>query len=319
MPELQRPRGLNIEKSTASYGRFSAHPFERGYGVTVGNALRRVLISSIEGAAVVAVQFEGVQHELSTIQGVKEDTMDIILNLKRIPLRVHGDQVRTIRIRKSKRGPVTSGDIQTDPNVEILDAEAPIATLTDAGELNMDMLVRNARGHVPSEQNREHAKEIGFIPVDSTHSPVRRVNYKVEPARVGQNTDFDKLLLEIHTDGSVTPKKALGVASRCLREMLDIFSVGEEGEAESRTAPAVHPDQAAFDLHRYMPIDDISEELSIRAFNGLKNAGISTVGDLVVKPEKDLLKERNIGRKSIEEISRVLAKRDLRLGMGVNL
>ncbi len=316
MPELQRPRGLNIEESTDSYGRFSAHPFERGYGVTVGNALRRVLISSIEGAAVVAVKFEGVQHELSTIKGVKEDTMDIILNLKRIPIRVHGSQVRTVRLSTDKQGLVTSGDIETDPNVEILDADVPIATLTEDGQLEMEMLVRNARGHVPAEQNRRDVTEIGFIPVDSTHSPVRRVNYKIAPARVGQNTDFDKLLLEVLTDGSVTPLDALAVASRLLREMLGIF-VGEEGEADEGTT-LVNPDQVAFDRHRHMAIDDLSDRLSIRAFNGLKNAHISTVGELVVKSEKDLLKERNIGRKSIEEISRVLANLDLRLDMGVN-
>ncbi len=316
MPELQRPRGLNIEESTDSYGRFSAHPFERGYGVTVGNALRRVLISSIEGAAVTAVRFEGVQHELSTIKGVKEDTMDIILNLKRIPIKVHGPQPRRMRVEASKPGAITSGDIKTDPNVEILDPDVPIATLTSEGELNLEMLVRNARGHVPAEQNREDAPEVGFIPVDSTHSPVRRVNYRIEPARVGQNTDFDKLLLEIFTDGSVTPLDALAVASRLLREMLGIF-VGEEGDSDDLVALA-NPDQVAFDRHRYMSIDDLSDQLSIRAYNGLKNAHISTVGELVVKSEKDLLKERNIGRKSIEEITRILANMDLRLDMGVN-
>lgn len=313
MSELRRPGGLNIETSSDDFGRFSAHPFERGYGVTIGNALRRLLISSIQGAAVTAVKFDGVQHEMSTIPGVKEDTLDIILNIKSIPLRLHGTQPRTIRLKGKKTGALTSGDIETDPNVEILDPEVHLATITQAAELDIEMRVKNGRGYIQAERNRDSDLEVGYIPLDSTHSPVRKVNYKVEPARVGQDTDLDKLVIDVHTNGSIRPQEAVATAARLLREMLGIF-VGGEGEATEDVV--ISEEQQAYDLHRNTSIDDYADQLSVRAYNGLRNADISTIGDLVVKTESELLRERNIGRKSIEEVERILDGLGLKLGMG---
>lgn len=313
MSELRRPSGLNIETSSDDFGRFSAHPFERGYGVTIGNALRRLLISSIQGAAVTAVKFDGVQHEMSTIPGVKEDTLDIILNIKRIPLRLHGAQARTIRLKGRKTGPLTSGDIETDPNVEILDPDVHLATITQPAELDIEMRVKNGRGYIQAERNRDTDLEVGYIPLDSTHSPVRKVNYKVEPARVGQDTDLDKLVIDVHTNGSIRPQEAVTTAARLLREMLGIF-VGGEGEATEDVV--ISDEQKAYELHRNTSIDDYADQLSVRAYNGLRNADISTIGDLVVKSESELLRERNIGRKSIEEVERILDGLGLKLGMG---
>ena len=313
MSELRRPSGLNIETSSDDFGRFSAHPFERGYGVTIGNALRRLLISSIQGAAVTAVKFDGVQHEMSTIPGVKEDTLDIILNIKRIPLRLHGTAPRTIRLQGRKAGPLTSGDIETDPNVEILDPDVHLATITQPAELDIEMRVKNGRGYIQAERNRDTDLEVGYIPLDSTHSPVRKVNYKVEPARVGQDTDLDKLVIDVHTNGSIRPQEAVTTAARLLREMLGIF-VGGEGEATEDVV--ISDEQKAYELHHNTSIDDYADQLSVRAYNGLRNADISTIGDLVVKSESELLRERNIGRKSIEEVERILDGLGLKLGMG---
>ncbi len=313
MSELRRPSGLNIETSSDDFGRFSAHPFERGYGVTIGNALRRLLISSIQGAAVTAVKFDGVQHEMSTIPGVKEDTLDIILNIKRIPLRLHGAQPRTIRLKGRKTGSLTSGDIETDPNVEILDPDVHLATITQPAELDIEMRVKNGRGYIQAERNRDTDLEVGYIPLDSTHSPVRKVNYKVEPARVGQDTDLDKLVIDVHTNGSIRPQEAVTTAARLLREMLGIF-VGGEGEATEDVV--ISDEQKAYELHRNTSIDDYADQLSVRAYNGLRNADIATIGDLVVKSEQELLRERNIGRKSIEEVERILDGLGLKLGMG---
>lgn len=313
MSELRRPSGLNIETSSDDFGRFSAHPFERGYGVTIGNALRRLLISSIQGAAVTAVKFDGVQHEMSTIPGVKEDTLDIILNIKRIPLRLHGTAPRTIRLQGRKTGSLTSGDIETDPNVEILDRDVHLATITQPAELDIEMRVKNGRGYIQAERNRDSDLEVGYIPLDSTHSPVRKVNYKVEPARVGQDTDLDKLVIDVHTNGSIRPQEAVTTAARLLREMLGIF-VGGEGEATEDVV--ISDEQKAYELHRNTSIDDYADQLSVRAYNGLRNADIATIGDLVVKSESELLRERNIGRKSIEEVERILDGLGLKLGMG---
>ena len=315
MSELRRPSGLNIETSSDDFGRFSAHPFERGYGVTIGNALRRLLISSIQGAAVTAVKFDGVQHEMSTIPGVKEDTLDIILNIKRIPLRLHGTQPRTIRLKGRKTGSLTSGDIETDPNVEILDPDVHLATITQPAELDIEMRVKNGRGYIQAERNRDTDLEVGYIPLDSTHSPVRKVNYKVEPARVGQDTDLDKLVIDVHTNGSIRPQEAVTTAARLLREMLGIF-VGGEGEATEDVV--ISDEQKAYELHRNTSIDDYADQLSVRAYNGLRNADIATIGDLVIKSESELLRERNIGRKSIEEVERILDGLGLKLGMGQN-
>ena len=259
------------------------------------------------------MKFDGVQHEMSTIPGVKEDTLDIILNIKRIPLRLHGTQPRTIRLKGRKTGPLTSGDIETDPNVEILDPDVHLATITQPAELDIEMRVKNGRGYIQAERNRDTDLEVGYIPLDSTHSPVRKVNYKVEPARVGQDTDLDKLVIDVHTNGSIRPQEAVTTAARLLREMLGIF-VGGEGEATEDVV--ISDEQKAFELHRGTSIDDYADQLSVRAYNGLRNADIATIGDLVVKSESELLRERNIGRKSIEEVERILDGLGLKLGMG---
>ena len=311
--DLQRPSGVTLEDGSDTFGRFSAHPFERGYGVTVGNALRRVLIASIKGAAVTAVKFSGVQHELSTIEGVKEDTLDIILNLKRIPLRVHGDVPRTIRLRSRVPGNLTAANIETGPDVDILDPDVHIATMTQPGEFDIEIQVKNGRGYVTADRNNDPDLEVGYIAVDSSHSPVRKVNYTVEPARVGQDTDYDRLVIDVHTNGSVTPEEAIITAARLLREMLGIF-VGGEGETAEDVV--INEEQRAFEMYRQASIDDYADQLSVRAYNGLRNAGIETIGDLVMKTEQDLLRERNIGRKSIEEVQRILGSLGLELGMG---
>lgn len=313
MSELQRPKGIKVVTNTDTFGRFSAAPFERGYGVTVGNSLRRVLIDSIGGAAVTAVRFAGVQHEMSTISGVKEDTMDIILNLKTVPLRLHGNLPRMIRVRSKQPRVLTSADLETDPNVEILQDDVYLATMTEPGDLDIEMRVKNARGRVPAESNRDEDLDLGFIPLDSTHSPVRKVNYTVEPARVGQDTDLDKLVIDVHTNGSVKPVEALFSSARVLREMLGIFSGGDSDDLE---AVVVNEEQIAFETHRYKSIEEIGDKLSVRAYNGLRNADISTLGDLVVRTADELIKERNLGRKSIEEIEKVLKNLNLHLGMG---
>lgn len=313
MSELRRPSGLNIETSTEVFGRFSADPFERGYGVTIGNALRRLLLSSIEGAAVTAVRFDGVQHELSTVPGVVEDTLDIILNLKKVPLRLHGAEPRTIRLRGRTPGKLTSADLETDPNVEVLDGEVPIATITQATELDIEMRVKNARGYVPAERNRDPDLEVGYIPVDSAHSPVRKVNYTVEPARVGQDTDLDRLVIDVLTNGSVRPQEAITTASRLLRQMLGIF-VGAEDETSEQVV--ISREQKALEQYRNTSIDEYADQLSVRAYNGLRNAGISTIGDLVAKSENELLKERNVGRKSLKEVEAILDSLGLSLRLG---
>lgn len=313
MSELQRPKGIKVVENTDTFGRFSAAPFERGYGVTVGNSLRRVLIDSIGGAAVTAVRFAGVEHEMSTISGVKEDTMDMILNLKTVPLRLHGNIPRTIRVRSKEPRVLTSADIETDPNVEILKDDVYLATMTEPGDLDIEMRVKNARGRVPADLNRDEDLDLGYIPLDSTHSPVRKVNYTVEPARVGQDTDLDKLIIDVHTNGSVRPVEALFSSARVLREMLGIFSGGDSDDLE---AVVVNEEQIAFETHRYKSIEEIGDKLSVRAYNGLRNADIATLGDLVVRSADELIKERNLGRKSIEEIEKVLKNLNLHLGMG---
>ena len=314
MSELRRPRGLQVVESNDSFGRFAAAPFERGYGVTIGNALRRVLLDSMRGAAVTAVRFTGVRHEMSTVAGVKEDTLDMILNIKMVPLRLHGDAPRTIRLRATEPGTVTSKDIDTDPNVEILDPRRPYRHADPAGRpRNRDARQERARPGCSPSAIATRISTVDYIPLDSSHSPVRKVNYRVDPARVGQDTDLDRLVIDVLTNGSVHPQDAMRASARILREMLGIFS---GGETESSSEVVVNEDQLALETHGDKPIEDISDRLSVRAFNGLKNAEIATIGDLVSKTGPDLIKERNIGRKSIEEIETVLGNMGLRLGMG---
>jgi DNA-directed RNA polymerase subunit alpha len=313
---FQRPQRVEVDVDTLtpSYGRFVAQPFERGFATTVGNAMRRVLLSSIEGAAVTAVQIEGVLHEFSAIPGVVEDVTDIILNLKQMAIRMHGDEPRFLTIDSKGPAEVKAGNFGTDPNVEIVDEDAPIATVNDEGHFKLQAKVAWGRGYISAEKNFDESMGIGWIPVDSVHSPVRRVNYRVEAARLGRATDYERLVLEVWTNGTVSPEDAVSLAAQLLQEHLGIFMVTE------KTAPSLGSGQD----HNLSPeveamlaksVDEL--ELSVRSVNTLKNANIHTVRDLVSKSERDMLEAKGFGRKSLEELQEALGRLGLQLGMDV--
>ncbi len=310
---FQRPKRLESdpETLTVTYGRFHAQPFERGFGTTMGNALRRALLSSIEGAAITAVKIEGVLHEFSSVQGMVEDVTDVILNLKQIPLKLNVDHPETLRIHVEGPGEVRAKDIESSPNVEILDPEIHIATLSEEGKFVAEMLVRHGRGYVPAETNFDEDLSIGYIPIDSVHSPVRKVNYRVEDARVGQATDYEKLSLEVWTNGTVLPQDAVGLASKLLRDHLAIFMSFEEAEVAIEEEAITVDDRLSEHLSR--SVEEL--ELSVRSFNCLKNANIQTIGELVQKSEAEMLKTKNFGRKSLNEIKEILGEMGLSLGM----
>ena len=310
---FQKPKRLIAHSENASdkYAQFSAQPFERGFGTTIGNALRRVLLSSIEGAAITAVKIEGVLHEFSSIPGVVEDATDIILNLKQIPIKLHGDERKTIYLKGSEPGVYTSANIETDPDVEILDKNIYIGTVSEGGQLIIEMRVQNGRGYVSADRNFDEDLGIGYIPVDSVHSPVRKVNYYVEAARLGQVTDYDKLTIEIWTNGSITPQDSLGLAAKLIKDHMQIFIQFEE-----KAEPAEEPAEVRHDAvveHLNKSVDEL--ELSVRSYNCLKNANIRTIGELVTKSEAEMLKTKNFGRKSLNEIKEILASMGLGLGM----
>jgi DNA-directed RNA polymerase subunit alpha len=312
---FQRPKRLEFERETANdrFGRFYAQPFERGWGTTIGNTLRRVLLSSIEGAAVTAVKIDGVQHEFSPIPGVVEDATDIILNLKSIPLKVHTDETKTLYIRVDRPGEVRARDIEVDQDVEILEPDAHIATVAEKGKLHMELRIKRGRGYVAADKNFDEDLGIGWIPIDSVHSPVKKVNYLVEAARVGQATDYDKLTLDIWTNGAISPSDALSLSARLVRDHLSIFvSVGESGESESESTP----DSGAPAVTNENLDKSVEElELSVRSYNCLKNANIRTLRELVTKTEAEMLKTKNFGRKSLNEIKEILSSMGLSLGM----
>lgn len=313
--QLIKPRRVEIQadSATADYGKFVAEPLERGFGTTLGNALRRVLLSSLQGAAITSVRIEGVQHEFSTIVGVVEDVTDIVLNLKEVRIRMHSPEPRTITL--SARGPrrVTAGDIETDPMVEILNREHHIAELSENASLKMEMTVRMGKGYVPAERNLEEGAPIGTIPIDAIFSPIRKVNFTVTNARVGQQTDFDRLILEIWTDGSILPADALAYAAKILKDQLTVFiNFDEEMELPEETPSR---DEAQANENLYKPVEEL--ELSVRAFNCLKNADIKYIGELVQKTEQEMLKTKNFGKKSLNEIKEVLQEMGLSLGMKV--
>ena len=311
---FQRPKRLEFERETSTerFGRFYAQPFERGFGTTIGNTLRRVLLSSIEGAAVTAVKIDGVQHEFSPIPGVVEDATDIILNLKQVPLMLHTDETKTLYIRVDKAGEVRARDIEVDQDVEVLEPDAHIATVSDKGKLHMELRVKRGRGYVAADKNFDEDLGIGWIPVDSVHSPVKKVNYLVESARVGQNTDYDKLTMDIWTNGAVSPAEALSLAARLVRDHLSIFiGVGETGESEGEAQTETSPSVSNENLDK--SVEEL--ELSVRSYNCLKNANIRTLRELVTKTEAEMLKTKNFGRKSLNEIKEILAELGLSLGM----
>src|ERR1700723_3655516 len=313
---FQKPKRLAVETETLTekYGKFSAQPFERGFGTTVGNARRRVRLSSIEGAAVTAVKIEGVLHEFQSITGVVEDATDIILNLKQIPFKLQAEAPKALYLRADQPGPVTSGMIEADSDVEILDKNVYIATLSESGKLDMEMRLKRGRGYVSADKNFDADLGLGFIPVDSVHSPVRRVNYIVEAARLGQITDYDKLTLEEWTNGAVLPADAVGLAAKLLKDHMNIFiNFEEEIEAEGH-GEAGHAPLRNDNLNR--SVEEL--ELSVRSYNCLKNANIQSIGELVQKTEAEMLKTKNFGRKSLNEIKEILAQMGLSLGMKID-
>jgi len=311
---FQRPKRLDFERETLTdrFGRFTAQPFERGFGTTVGNAMRRVLLSSIEGAAVTAVKIEGVQHEFSPIQGVVEDATDLILNLKQIPLKVHTDQPKTLTVRVTKPGEVRARDIQADADVEILEPDAHIATVSEGGKLEMELRIKRGRGYVSADKNFDEDLGIGWIPIDSVHSPIKKVNYVVEAARVGQTTDYDKLTLEVWSNGAVTPRDAVSLAAKLIRDHFTIF-VSLEDLGESALEAGGDLPLSSGNEHLDKSVEEL--ELSVRSYNCLKNANIRTIRELVQKSEGEMLKTKNFGRKSLNEIKEILTTMGLSLGM----
>jgi DNA-directed RNA polymerase subunit alpha len=310
-----KPKGIEFdhETLTSHYGKFSCEPFERGYGITIGNSLRRILLSSIEGAAIVSVRIEGVPHEFSAIPGVLEDVTNIILNLKGVRLRLHGKEARTVRIDKAEEGEVTAGDILADGNVEILNPEWHIAALNKEGHLKMEMRVKKGRGYVPAERNKEEGDPLGTISIDAIFSPIRKVSYTVTNARIGQITDYDKLTMEVHTDGSMHPEDAVSIAAQILRDQLTVFvHPGDmQGDEVKEGAEAALSSEVNENLYRV--VDEL--ELSVRSANCLKNANIRLIGELVQKTEGEMLKTKNFGRKSLNEIKDILIEMGLSLGM----
>lgn len=312
---LKRPRKVEFNEAevTDTYGKYVVEPFEQGFGITVGNALRRVLLSSIEGSAITSVKIDGVLHEYSTIPNVVEDTTEILMNLKDLIIRLESDRPKTISLEVEGEGEVTGRDIIADPDVKIINLDRKIATLAEDGRLKMEMEVRRGRGYVPVERLRDEEQPIGTIPLDAIFTPVRKVKYTVEDTRVGQRTDYDKLTVEIWTDGSVTPNEALSSAAEILREMFSIF-------IDFETAPEIETEVVDEERERLVEllsrgVDEL--ELSVRAVNCLESAEISTIGDLVSKTDQEMLKYRNFGRKSLNEIKEVLAKMGLNLGTDV--
>jgi DNA-directed RNA polymerase subunit alpha len=315
--DFQRPRfaEVNVGSKTGTYGEFVAYPFERGFATTCGHALRRVLLSSIEGAAVTNVRIKGVQHEFTALPGVWEDITHILLNLKEIPFKLHTQTPQIVTIRHKGEGVVTSGSIQTNQNVEVVNPDVHIATLGEDGELEMEIEVSTGRGFVTADRNLNEKLGLGFIPLDANHSPITRVNYIVEPARVGHSTDYEKLTLQVWTNGTVDPKDAVSDAALILREHFMIFARQDEDaiEEESVGVAPLSPDTVNGMLGK--SVEEL--ELSVRANNCLRNANITTIGELVQRTEAELMKTKNFGKKSLQEIKDELARIGLSLGMRI--
>jgi DNA-directed RNA polymerase subunit alpha len=312
--DLIRPKKIQVETEslTNTYGKFFAEPFERGFGTTLGNSLRRVLISSLQGAAITSVRIKGVLHEFSAIPGVTEDVTDIILNLKGVRLKMHGYDTRTIRIMHKGEGVIKASEISSDANIEILNPDHHIATCSKDANLDIEMIVKMGKGYVPADRNRDEKAPVGTIPIDSIFSPIIKVNYQVTNARVGQITDYDKLNLELWTDGSVKPDDAVAYAAKIIKDQLAIF-INFDEEVEHTDEPDVEEDSQKVNENLYRTVDEL--ELSVRSANCLKNAGIKLIGELVIRSEAEMLKTQNFGRKSLNEIKDVLADMGLSLGM----
>jgi len=312
--ELIRPRQLDTDQEpTDRYGKFSCEPLERGFGTTLGNALRRVLLSSLQGAAITSVRVTGVMHEFSTIPGVMEDMCDVVLNLKEVRLRLHAEDQKTLRIHRKGDGVLTAGDLMADDSsVEIVNPEQKIATLSAEADVEMELTVDSGKGYRRAEMNKNEEMPIGTIPIDSTYSPIRTVNYVVTPARVGRDTDFDKLVLEIWTDGTIAPVDALAYAAKILKEQLTIF-INFDEPVESLVPMAEEP--TPLNPNLFKSVDEL--ELSVRSANCLQNANIRYIGELVQRTESEMLKTKNFGRKSLNEIKELLGTMNLELGMSI--
>jgi DNA-directed RNA polymerase subunit alpha len=313
--DLIRPKRLEVEKETLTpfYGKFTAEPFERGFGITIGNSLRRILLSSLQGAAITSVKIDGVLHEFSTIPGAKEDITEIVLNLKEVRLKLHTEGPKTIRVKAEGPKVLKAGDILTGDAVEILNPDHYLATLSRDGKLSMEMVVKVGRGYVPAERNKEETQPIGTIPMDAIFSPIKKVNYTVTNARVGQITDYDKLTLEVWTDGSLNPEEAVAHAAKILKDQLLIFITFEEEEEAEISYPEDEEEKETFNENLLRSVDEL--ELSVRSANCLKHANIKLIGDLVQKTEAEILATKNFGRKSLNEIKEILAEMGLSLGM----
>lgn len=312
--DLIKPKKLQVDAETYTqiYGKFFAEPLERGFGTTLGNSLRRMLLSSLQGAAIASVRIKGVLHEFSSVPCVTEDVTDIILNLKGVRLKLHGTEPKTVRIIHKGEGLVKAGDIITDPNVEILNPDQHIATCSKDANLEMEMVVKIGKGYVPADRNRDEKAPVGTIPIDSIFSPIQKVNFVVTNARVGQMTDYDKLILEVWTDGSVKPDDAISYAAKIMKDQLSIF-INFDETAEVVEEAEVEEEKEKINENLYRSVEEL--ELSVRSANCLKNAGIKLIGELVSRTEAEMLKTQNFGRKSLNEIKDVLAEMGLTLGM----
>lgn len=310
------PKRLTKEESSATdtYAKFVAEPFETGYGHTIGNSLRRVLLSSLEGAAITSVKIDGAMHEFTTIDGVVEDVTDLVLNLKKVKFKAHNRDSQALMISVNKEGDITAADIQTNQNVELVNPKQHICTLDRKKKFEMEMEIKIGRGFLPAEENKKPDQPIGVIPIDSIFSPVTRVRYAIENARVGQRTDYDRLIMEIWTDGRITPDDALTQASAILQHHLDVFVGYDKHAVEFEEAEAKQDDERA-KLKKLLNMSVNEIELSVRATNCLNNANITTVGQLAMKTEQEMLKYRNFGKKSLNEIKDKLAALNLTLGM----
>lgn len=311
--EIIKPKRLEVDIETHDrfYGKFSCEPLERGFGTTLGNALRRVLLSSLRGSAITAVRIKDVHHEFSAIPGVLEDTTEILLNLKQVRVKMLTDGVKIVRLEAQGKGEVKAGDIQTDGTLEILNPDHHIVSLAADGQLSLEMTIKSGKGFVPAEANKDEDQPIGYIPLDATFSPIRKVNYVVTQARVGQRTDYDKLTLEVWTDGSLLPENALAYAAKIIKEHLSMFINFEEEPEGLEEKAAEEP--ASLNENLYRGVNEL--ELSVRAANCLRNAQIRYIGELVQKTEQEMLKTKNFGRKSLNEIKEILGEMGLNLGM----
>jgi DNA-directed RNA polymerase subunit alpha len=314
---LIRPKRIEVDENTHTklYGEFICQPLERGFGITLGNALRRVLLSSIQGSAIVSVKIDGVLHEYSTVPGVKEDVTDIVLNLKGVRLKLHQDGPRIVQIDTSKEGAITAADILMDGTVEILNPDHYIATLSGNHRLKMEIVVKTGKGYVPARKERALDQPEGTINMDAVFSPIKKVNYTVTHARVGQIADYDRLVMEVWTDGSVLPEDALAYAAKILKGQLDIFINFDDVDEEVQHEEVVEKESINENLRRH--VDDL--ELSVRSANCLKNAGINLIGELVQKTEAEMLKTKNFGRKSLNEIKEILSEMGLSFGMKLDI